>query len=120
MAGNREWSVRPRAFLEQRRVCGMRPPLQGNVTKRGLRKATEAAKLDRPGESKLHAHDLRHGFASMLIREGADPVFVSRQLGHANPGITMRVYAHLFDSEAQADRMRSALEARFGSAGNAR
>jgi hypothetical protein len=56
----------------------------------------------------------------MLIREGADPVFVSRQLGHANPGITMRVYAHLFDGEAQADRMRTALEARFGSAGDAR
>lgn len=90
------------------------------MTKRGLRKATEAAKLDRPGEPKLHAHDLRHGFASMLIREGADPVFVSRQLGHANPAITLRIYAHLFDGEAQADRMRTALEARFGSAGNTR
>jgi hypothetical protein len=32
----------------------------------------------------------------------------------ANPAITLRVYAHLFDSEAQATRMRDALEARFG------
>jgi hypothetical protein len=53
----------------------------------------------------------------MLIHEGADVVFVARQLGHANPAITLRVYAHLFDSEAQGKRMREALEARFG--GNA-
>jgi hypothetical protein len=53
----------------------------------------------------------------MLIREGADVVFVSRQLGHANRAITLRIYAHLFDAEAQARRMRDALEARFG--GNA-
>jgi hypothetical protein len=44
----------------------------------------------------------------------ADVAFVARQLGHANPAITLRVYAHLFDSEAQGTRMRDALEARFG------
>jgi integrase len=93
------------------------PHLQGNVTKRGLDKAAMAAELTRPGEPKLRMHDLRHCFASMLIREGADVVFVARQLGHANPAITLRVYAHLFDSEAQAKRMRDSLEARFG--GNA-
>jgi integrase len=93
------------------------PHLQGNVTKRGLYRAATAANLHRPGEPKLHMHDLRHCFASMLIREGADVVFVARQLGHANPAITLRVYAHLFDSKAQAKRMREALEARFG--GNA-
>jgi integrase len=59
-------------------------------------------------------HDLRHCFASMLIAAGADVVFVARQLGHANPAITLRVYAHLFDSEAQGTRMRDALKARFG------
>jgi hypothetical protein len=62
-------------------------------------------------------HDLRHCFASMLIAAGADVDFGARQLGHANPAITLRVYAHLFDSEAQETRMRDALEARFG--GNA-
>jgi hypothetical protein len=84
------------------------------VTKRGLDVAADAAKLNRAGERKLHSHDLRHTFASILIREGADVVFVARQLGHANPSITLRVYAHLFDSEAQGTRMRDALEARFG------
>lgn len=89
------------------------PHLQGNVTKRGLAKAATAVELNHSGEPTLRMHDLRHCFASMLIREGADVVFVSRQLGHANPAITLRVYAHLFDSEAQATRMREALEARF-------
>jgi integrase len=93
------------------------PHLQGNVTKRGLAKAATAAGLNHSGEPTLRMHDLRHCFASMLIHEGADVVFVARQLGHANPAITLRVYAHLFDSEAQGKRMREALEARFG--GNA-
>jgi integrase len=93
------------------------PFLYGNVMKRGLEKAAAAARLSRPDEPKLRMHDLRHCFASMLIHEGADVVFVARQLGHANPAITLRTYAHLFDSEAQGKRMRDALEARFG--GNA-
>jgi integrase len=66
------------------------PHLQGNVTKRGLAKAATAAGLNQSGEPALRMHDLRHCFASMLIREGADVVFVSRQLGHANPAITLR------------------------------
>jgi integrase len=66
------------------------PHLQGNVTKRGLAKAATAAGLNQSGEPTLRMHDLRHCFASMLIREGADVVFVSRQLGHANPAITLR------------------------------
>ena len=91
------------------------PYSHANVMNRGLKKA--AVSLNRPGEPAIVMHDLRHTFASMLIRERADVVFVSRQLGHANPAITLRVYAHLFDAEAQATRMREALEARFG--GNA-
>lgn len=87
------------------------------MTKRGLHVATERAGLNGAGETKLHTHDLRHGFASMLIREGADVVFVSRQLGHANPAVTLSIYSHLFDAEAQSARMRDALEARFGGNG---
>jgi integrase len=92
------------------------PFSQRNVTGRGLDKAADAIGLNRPGE-RFRSHDLRHTFASVLIREGADVVFVARQLGHANPAITLRVYAHLFDSEAQSAKMRDALEARFGVTG---
>jgi integrase len=39
---------------------------------------------------------LRHSHASALIAGGADPVTVSRRLGHGSPVVTMAVYAHLF------------------------
>ena len=40
--------------------------------------------------------------------------FVSRQLGHASPSITLDVYSHMFDHAWHADAAREALEARFG------
>jgi integrase len=60
-------------------------------------------------------HVLRHTFASILIAQGRDPVFVSRQLGHANPAITLKVYAHLFDAARHAQEAREQLEAEYGS-----
>jgi integrase len=39
-------------------------------------------------------HDLRHGWASHMLAAGADLAYVSAQLGHANPSITLRIYSH--------------------------
>jgi integrase len=61
------------------------------------------------GAGRLSLHSLRHGYASMLIGSGLDVVFVSRQLGHANPNVTLRVYAHVFAHHEHADRARAAL-----------
>jgi integrase len=41
-------------------------------------------------------------------------VFVSRQLGHANAAITLKVYAHLFDAQRHARKARERLEAEYG------
>lgn len=41
-------------------------------------------------------------------------MFVSRQLGHANPAITLKVYAHFFDGERHAQTARERLEAEYG------
>jgi integrase len=41
--------------------------------------------------------ELREHRLAARFGQGHDPVFVSRQLGHANPAITLRVYAHLLD-----------------------
>jgi len=67
---------------------------------------------------------LRHTFASLLIASGLDFVFVSRQLGHAHPGITLQVYSHLFGARDHAASAREALDASHttitnGSLGNA-
>ena len=42
-------------------------------------------------DGRLSLHSLRHGYASLLIGEGLDVVFVSRQLRHADPGVTLAV-----------------------------
>lgn len=42
----------------------------------------------------ITAHDLRHIYASRLLAAGLPVEFVSRQLGHSNPRITLAVYQH--------------------------
>lgn len=59
-------------------------------------------------------HDLRHTYARLLIASGANVPFVSRQLGHADPSITLKVYAHLFEAAEHAAKTTAALEAEFG------
>ena len=58
------------------------------------------------GLSGISFHALRHTHASALIDAGIDVVKISKRLGHANPTITLTIYAHLFakreDKSAQA------------------
>jgi integrase len=81
-----------------------------NVTRRCL---TEA--IRESGIQPLRWHDLRHTYASMLIATGASITFVSRQMGHASPHITLRVYGHLFDGAKYAKQTRQTLEQTYGS-----
>jgi integrase len=48
----------------------------------------------------LTPHKLRHTFASVLIACGEDPTSVMKQLGHTDPGFTLRVYSHLMSRDA--------------------
>jgi len=59
----------------------------------------------------LTFHKLRHGAASHLLNEHVPLPIVSRYLGHANPGITAREYAHVLDgtSHVAASAMDSLL-----------
>ncbi|WP_219415356.1 tyrosine-type recombinase/integrase [Pseudonocardia nigra] len=53
-------------------------------------------------------HDLRHYYASLLIRHGESVKTVQRRLGHATAAETLDTYAHLWpDSE---DRTRNAID----------
>jgi integrase len=59
----------------------------------------------RMGMPEVTFHSLRHTHASQLIAQGIDIVTISKRLGHANPRITLAIYAHLFatdDSKAAA------------------
>ena len=51
----------------------------------------------------LTSHDLRHGFGSLLLGQGADVVVISRLLGHSNIQVTANVYLR-----SPRDQMREA------------
>lgn len=79
-----------------------------------LRRTLERSRIPQhPGEPPLRFHDLRHACASILIAARADVAFVARQLGHASPATTLRIYAHLFDEAANIDRVRSYVNGHF-------
>lgn len=46
------------------------------------------------GIQDLHPHKLRHSFASVAIKNGADVASVSEILGHEDKAITLRMYTH--------------------------
>ncbi len=69
-------------------------------------------KGERREDARQHGmHVLRHTFASSLLANGVGIREVAEYLGHADPGFTLRTYAHLMPSaEVKA---RSAIDAAF-------
>ncbi|MFI6604504.1 tyrosine-type recombinase/integrase [Nonomuraea sp. NPDC050536] len=59
----------------------------------------------------IRLHDLRHLHATMLLLAGVPVHVVAARLGHADPAITLRVYAHVIRSAetAAADIFAKAL-----------
>ncbi len=55
------------------------------------------AKIDVPA---ISLHDLRHTHATLLLKAGVPVHVVAARLGHADPAITLRVYAHVLDDQA--------------------
>ena len=78
-----------------------------NVTRRGFEAAAEAAGLEG-----VSFHKLRHAAASRLIAAGLSAVTVASVLGHADPGVTLKVYAPLFDRDGTDEAVRAAMAAR--------
>lgn len=56
-------------------------------------------------------HDLRHYYASLLIRSGASVKVIQSRLGHASAKTTLDTYGHLFPDEE--DRTRTAVDTEF-------
>jgi integrase len=56
---------------------------------------------DKPTEALPHArlHDLRHIHATTLLLAGVPVHVVAARLGHADPSITLRVYAHVISDQ---------------------
>jgi integrase len=63
------------------------------------------------GLPEVTMHDLRHWYASALIRAGLNVKIVAERLGHANASMTLNVYTHLFPDDE--DRSRQAIDEAF-------
>jgi integrase len=85
-----------------------------NLAQRGLTKAADQAGLNGGGKPNLTLHDLRHTFGSHLVRQGADVVTVSRQMGHARPSITLDIYSHEFAAVQHRGSVEAKLTDAFG------
>jgi integrase len=64
-------------------------------------------------------YDLRHGFASLLLAEGRQPLYVSRQLGHS-VAVLLDTYAHLIDEYEDAHNIDANAEIRAAREGTRR
>jgi integrase len=64
-------------------------PLNVNTVSAQFRRAASSLGLE-----SIHLHSLRHFAATQLISSGVDPRTAATRLGHANPSMTLRVYAH--------------------------
>jgi len=51
--------------------------------------------LDKAGVERCRVHDLRHSYAANHLNNGTPVLAVSRMLGHADVGFTLRVYGHI-------------------------
>lgn len=85
-----------RAGVTERAVAGRRYPLTASGFKTAWRRAHAKAGLG--GSNALRNHDLRHDFATKLLRSNRDLKLVQKAMGHANIVTTMR-YAHVLDED---------------------
>jgi integrase len=98
------------------RLEGRPPAAPASASPRGSRLSLEnwkravnwpgaIAKVRREG---LRVHDLRHTYASLSRRAGADLRLLQKAMGHASITVTAHTYADLFDDEL--DNIAAALD----------
>ena len=91
----------PVFFAPRRNRAGQRERMRGDSITHALPKLLEVA-----GLGHLAPHALRHGAATLMLADGAPMRVISEQLGHRNPALTARVYAHVIP-EAQRQAVGS-------------
>lgn len=76
-----------------------RPMHAHSPTHAVMRAMIRAGLVDELGRPLVTLHRLRHTCGSILLARGVPLIVVSRHLGHADPNITARVYAHLISDD---------------------
>ena len=74
------------------------PNTKGKVRKRDSAVRSFKRYLEEAGiPSDVRFHDLRHTAGTHALRQGRPIHEVSKMLGHADPAMTLRRYAHVLD-----------------------
>jgi integrase len=55
--------------------------------------------VDAAGLPRIGVHGLRHTWATLALRAGVPIKVVSQRIGHADPAVTMQVYAHALEGD---------------------
>lgn len=74
-----------------------RDRLRGDSVTHALPRILESA-----GIGHLTPHALRHGAATLMVADGIHIKYVAEQLGHKNPALTAKVYAHVLPEGQRA------------------
>jgi integrase len=63
------------------------------------------AKENRPSLQAITPHSIRRTFISLMLAAGENPRDVMEWVGHADPGLTMSIYAHVLKRGPDAKRL---------------
>jgi integrase len=102
---NGNWLLKRNVLRALRAVIRRANTPPGKINKGGRPKKGEEPRSKEKFEmlklipAKLRFHDLRHTVASVLLSQGQSVRAVSQRLGHSNPALTLRVYAHCMPSD---------------------
>lgn len=77
-------------------------PLSADTPGQVMRERVQAFNERNPAAPlpRMRLHDLRHVHATLLLKAAVPVHVVAARLGHADPAITLRVYAHVLRDQA--------------------
>jgi integrase len=55
--------------------------------------------IKKAGVPRITLHDLRHTVSTLAISKGTNPFLVAGMLGHSDPSLTLRRYAHYLSAD---------------------
>jgi integrase len=61
----------------------------------------------RAGLPRIRLHDLRHSYATAALASGVPVKVVSQRIGHADIGVTLKVYAHVLPGDDEDAALRA-------------
>lgn len=93
---HRERQKRAEGWNESLFICGGPRPIPDTTLEKANARWAESA-----GLAHITIHEFRHSHASLLCNAGINIQEVARRLGHADPQMTLKTYAHLYPQEEE-------------------